>query len=130
MHTSMRNILLVALLFSPICFSQAAEEPNSLLGVFTEAPDYSKFKGAQMTVTGLNSSHPVVVWPDGYDSKMTTIFDNETLVILQFVASLGSTETIYIEKKNKKFVVVAAAAFTAVLPSGGVKISTYSGFIK
>ena len=130
----MRRALLALLFASTLLDStsvRAADELNSLIGVFTEVPASSKWKGAQVTFTGLASAQPSVVWPDGYDNRLTPIFENDSLLVLQFVGTAGSTDTAYIEKKNKRFTVVSVGAMA--IPVGGpntASVSVYRGAIK
>lgn len=129
----MKQILLRSLfaLALAIAYSRvAAQDVNNIIAVFTDVPGGSKFKNAQLTVTGLKTSDPVVVWPDGIDSKMKKIFENPNLIVLQYVAGLGSTETIYLEMKNKKFLVVSVGAMSIVLPNHSTTLALYRGFIK
>jgi len=120
--------LFVALAISATVPLRAAE--NSLIGVFSEVPSSSKFKGAQVTFTGLNSSRVTVVWPDGHDEELTKIFENEYLIVLQFIAVIGSTDTIYVEKQNKRFLVMSVGAFTVVAPVNKLSVGIYRGYIK
>jgi hypothetical protein len=108
----------------------AQQESNSVIGVFTEVPDKSKIMGAQLTITGLSTLEPTMVWPDGYDTKTKKIFENPNLIILQSVGAVGSTDTIYIETKNKKFLVVSVGATTIVANGNSVSLSQYRGRIK
>jgi hypothetical protein len=110
--------------------SIAQQETNSLIGVFTEAPGSPKIIGAQLTITGLFTPEPTVVWPDGYDKRMKKIFDNQNLIVLQSVGAVGSTDTLYIEIKNKKFLVVSIGAMAIVINGKSVTLSQYRGYIK
>ena len=110
--------------------SMAQQELNSLIGVFTEIPGRSKVMGAQLTITGLSTVEPTVVWLDGYDKKMKKIFENPNLIVLQFVSAIGSTDTLYIETKNKKFLFVSVGAMAIVVNGNSVTLSQYRGYIK
>ena len=110
--------------------SFAQQETNSLIGVFTEAPGSSKFVGGQVTITGLSTQEPTTVWPDGYDTKMKKIFANSNLIILQSVGAVGSTDTLYIETKNKRFLVVSVGAMAIVINGNPVTLSQYRGYLK
>ena len=108
----------------------ATEGPNSLIGVVTDAATNTKLVGAQITVTGLSGNQATLVWPDGVDSKMTKIFDNGTLVIVQMVGGVGSTETAYLDKKNKRFTIVSVGAFHIPVDKESVSVSVYRGTLK
>ena len=108
----------------------SAENSNSLVGVFVEVPASSKWAGAQVTFTGLMSARPSVVWPDGSDERLSKVFENENLFVLQFVGSIGSTDTVYIEKKNKRFLVVSVGVFTIVANNKAATVGLYRGSIK
>jgi hypothetical protein len=108
----------------------AADGPNSLIGVVTEAATSPKLVGAQITFTGLTGSQTTMVWPDGVDSKLTKIFDNGNLVIVQMVGGVGSTETAYLDKKNKRFTVVSVGAFHIPVDKESVTVGVYRGTLK
>ena len=120
--------LFVALTITAPVPLPAAE--NSLIGVFSEAPADSKFKGAQITFTGLNRSQVTVVWPDGHDEELTKIADSDHLLVLQYVTAIGSTDTIYVEKQNKRFLVVSVGAFAVLAPVNKLSVGIYRGYIK
>jgi hypothetical protein len=104
---------------------------NSLICVFTEAPASSaSLKGSQFTVTGLSGPEATAVWPDGHDERLKKIFENENLIVLQMVSAWGSTDTVYLELKNKKFLVVSVGALTVVAPINKISFGTYRGYIK
>lgn len=124
------NLLLVATFISLPLTIRAAHAGNNVIGVFTEASSKSKFVGAQLTITGLDTQEVTVVWPDGYDTKMKKIFENPALVVLQSIAPVGSTDTIYIEAKNKKFLVISVGAMAAAVKGNSVSVSQYRGIIK
>lgn len=123
-------MLLVAVAISMPLSIRAEQEQNNVIGVFTEAPASSKFTGAQLTITGLSTSEATVVWPDGYDTKMKKIFENSALVVLQSVAPIGSIDTIYIETKNKKFLVLSVGAMAAAVKGNSVSVAQYRGYTK
>jgi hypothetical protein len=79
--------------------------------------------------TGLASSGPSVVWPDGYDKGLTRIFESESLLVLQSVGSAGSTDTAYLEKRNKRFTIVSVGAM-AVPIGKSASVSIYRGTIR
>src|SRR5436190_10916808 len=112
--------LVVAIISGTPVSSIAQQETNSLIGVFTEASGSSKFTGAQVTITGLSTPEPPIVWPDGFDTKMKKIFENPNLIVLQSVGAAGSTDTLYIETKNKKFLVVSVGAMAIVINGNSV----------
>lgn len=130
----MYRIVVIALLatlgsVAPV-WSLAQQETNSLIGVFTEAPGSSKLVGGQVTITGLSTPEPTTVWPDGYDTKMKKIFENPNLIILQSVGAVGSTDTLYIETKNKRFLLVSVGAMAIVINGNSVTLSQYRGYLK
>ena len=128
----MRKMLLAVLLVGSSLHglvATAADARNSLIGVLTDVPASSKWQGAEVTFTGLASGQPSVVWPDGYDTRLTAIFENDSLLVLQFVGLAGSTDTAYIETKNKKFTVVSVGALSIPVGSGA-SIRIYRGTIK
>lgn len=129
MKKILRVLAACALLHAAVPTS-AAEGPNSLLGVVTEAPADSSFKNETVTFTGLTSNQATVVWPDGGDSKMTRIFDNGSLVVLQMVSTAGSTDTVYLDKLNKRFTVVSVGALRLPVDKASVGVSLYRGFLK
>ncbi len=79
--------------FMLVCTVASAELPNSLIGVVTSAPNDPKLVGSQFTFTGLKSNNVIVVWPSAEDEKMTKIFEDVNLTVIQFVSSFGGTET-------------------------------------
>ncbi len=128
----MRKMLLALLLVSSSLHglvARAADAANSLIGVLTDVPASSKWHGSQVTFTGLASAKPSVVWPDGYDTRLTPIFENDSLLVLQFVGLAGSTDTAYVERKNKRFTVVSVGAL-AIPVGSAVSVSIYRGTIK
>ena len=110
--------------------SIAQQEADRLLGVFTAAPASSKVMGTQLTIIGLSTAEPIMVWPDGYDKKMKKIFENPNLIVLQSVGAVGSTDTMYIETKNKKFLVVSVGAMATAMIGKSVTLSQYRGDIR
>jgi hypothetical protein len=128
MQDLFRSIVVVffaaASLASPLSYAQP--DHNSLIGTITEAPDSPKSVGSQVTFTGLVGQEPVMVWPDEYDTKLSKVFESPSLLILQRVGAVGSIETVYIEVKNKRFLVVAVGALG--VPAGSpLKVSQYCG---
>ena len=121
-------VMLPVLLLSGSGMSAAATA-NSLVGVLTEVPAPSKWKGSQVTFTGLATSEPSIIWPDGFDSQLGKIFEDESLLVLQFVSVAGSTNTVYIEKKNRRFVLIDVSAMAVPIgkPAG---VGVYRGVIK
>ena len=122
--------LVVCVLLLAAAPLRSAEDPNSLIGVIAEAPASSKWVGSEITFTGLVSAQPSVVWPDGYDERLSKVFENENLLVLQFVGAVGSTDTVYIEKKNKRFLVVSVGAMSIVVNKNSTTVSLYRGSIK
>ena len=110
--------------------AQAQQDSNSLIGVFTEAPENQKIVGSQLTITGLATPEATMVWPDGYDTKLRKIFENTTLLVLQSVSAAGSTDTVYVETKNKRFLVVSVGAMAIVVKGRSTTVSQYRGYIK
>ena len=128
----MRMLSAIALVTASLVVSQATsaqEARNSLIGTITEAPDTPKIVGSQITFTGLAAKQVVMVWPDGYDTKLSKLFESPTLLVLQSVGTIGSTETVYIETRNKRFLVVSVGAL-AVPVGETVKLSQYRGSIR
>jgi hypothetical protein len=136
-RTLQRGLAFAVLSFQLLAGSTAVAAPvderNSLIGLITESgsPKFIKV-GAQVTFTDLKTDSPTVVWPDSGDSKTTKIFENENLVIIQAVSPVGSTETIYLEKKNRRFTAIAVGAFSIVDKSKAVGVSstTYRGVFR
>ena len=126
----LRNLIFVIALVTAPALSLAQELQNSLLGVFTEAPNSTKLIGSQITFVGLSGQEARMVWPDGYDTKLYKIFENPNLVVLQSVGAVGSTDTVYIERKNKRFLVVSVGAMEIVVNGKPVAVSLYRGNIK
>jgi hypothetical protein len=127
------TLLLGALLITVAFAETTMDSKNSLVGVITETSSTSRVTpaGSQVTITSVTTDHPTVVWPDGIDAKMTKIFDNENLLVLQMISpTAGSTDTIYVEKKNKRFTVVSVGAFDIVIKKNSVGVSTIRGVIK
>jgi hypothetical protein len=108
----------------------AADGQNSLIGVVTDAATSPTMVGAQITFTGLTDNQATMVWPDGVDSKLTKIFDNGSLVIVQRVGGVGSMDTAYLDKKNKRFTVVSVGAFRIPVYNESVSVSVYRGTLK
>jgi hypothetical protein len=129
MHAALRDLLLAGLLTIAPVLALATDTPNSLIATITEAPDASGRVGAQVTLTGLTTKHPTMVWPDGHDETMSKLIENETLLVLQFVGAAGSTDTVYVEKKYKRFVVVSVGVLFAT-KEAGTTVSVYRGVIK
>lgn len=123
-------LLLVSTAISLPLMIREAQAGNNAIGVFTETPSNSKFSGAELTVTDLETQEVTVVWPDGYDTKMKKIFESQALVVLQSVALVGSTDTIYIEANNKKFLIISVGAMATAVKGNSVSVSQYRGFIK
>ena len=124
------TLLSLSLVAATSAHGQSSQEFSSLVGVFTSAPDSPKTVGAQLTFTGLNGQEATMVWPDSYGKTMKKIFENQNLIILQSVGAVGSTDTVYLELKNKKFLVVSVGAMAIVLPGKSVTLSQYQGTLK
>lgn len=122
--------LVVCALLATATPVSSTEDPNSLIGVIVEAPVSSKWAGSQVTFTALASTQPSVVWPDGYDERLSKVFENENLLVLQFVGAVGSTDTVYIERKNKRFLIVSVGAMSIVANNNSTTVSLYRGNIK
>jgi len=131
-HSSMpRRIAIASLVLAGVVsLPLAAQELSSLIGVITEAADSPKVVGSQVTFTGLSGSESTMVWPDGYDRKLIKIYENPALLILQAVGTVGSTDTVYIEKKNKRFLVISVGAMATVVEGNSVSVSQYRGRVK
>jgi hypothetical protein len=122
-------IAIVLLLAVPV-LAQPFDGGKSLIGTVTDSPDKAKLN-QQVTFAGLSTSHPVVIYPSGYDYKMTTVFENEDLIVLQFIADItGSTDTIYIEKKAHRFLIVTVGALEGVVENKPLPVKTHRGVIK
>ena len=106
-----------------------AQEQNTVSGVFTESPDNPKLVGAHLTITGLASKHPTMVWPDGSDHKLKKVHHDPALSVLQSVGPTGGTETIYIETNNKKFLVVSVGT-TGVAKGRSATLTSYRGDVQ
>ncbi|MGF6638397.1 hypothetical protein OKW38_000476 [Paraburkholderia sp. MM5496-R1] len=123
--------LLLAITGASPQHSLAQPGQNSLIGVVTDAPSSSKWVGGQVTFTGITTAEPTVVWPDGFDEKLSKLFENENLIVLQFVSTAGGTDTFYIERKSKRFLVVSVGTlFAAYLNNKSVSVSQYRGYIR
>jgi len=84
--------IVIALLFSVPALAEPINGRNSLIGTATDSSDKDKLN-KQVTFVGIATDHPVVVYPSGYDYKMINVFENEDLIVLQFVPDItGSTE--------------------------------------
>jgi hypothetical protein len=130
----MQRILQIAFVTMVVVSSQslfaAPREATSIIGVFTEAAGSPKIIGAQLVVTGLATPEAMMVWPDGIDTKMKKIFENEFLVVLQSVGAVGSTDTLYVELQNKKFLVVSVGALATAVKPNSVTLASYRGYFK
>jgi len=103
---------------------------ENLIGMVTDSPDKDKLD-KQVTFVDLSKDHPVVIYPSGYDFKMTKVFENEDLIVLQFVSYItGSADTIYIEKKARRFLIVTVGALEGVIESKPLPVETHRGVIK
>jgi len=62
------------------------------------------YKGKTITITGLLGDEQRVIYPHGGSSPMKKIFDSESTVTIQLVASgSGSTDTFTVNKKTGEF---------------------------
>ena len=62
------------------------------------------YKGQTITITGLLGEEQRVIYPHGGSSPMEKIYDSESQVTIQLVASgSGSTDTFTINKKTGEF---------------------------
>jgi hypothetical protein len=124
------GFIIIILVFAVPALAGTIDGRNSLIGTVTDSPDKDKLN-KQVTFVDLSTDHPVVVYPSGYDYKMTTVFENEDLIVLQFVAdTTGSTDTIYIEKKARRFLIVTVGALEGVVESKPFPVETHRGVIK
>jgi hypothetical protein len=124
------GFIAIALLLTVPALAESIDGRNSLIGMVTDSPDKDKLD-KQFTFVDLNKDHPVVVYPSGYDYKMTKVFENEDLIVLQFVADItGSTDTIYIEKKARRFLIVTVGALEGVVESKPLPVETHRGVIR
>jgi hypothetical protein len=125
--------LLIAPLVMSLALKVYAEPtPNSVIGIFTDTPSESiNIKaGTQLTITGLNTNEATVVFPDSFEEKMKKLFEDSNLVVIQMVSPLsGSVDTIFIDKHNKRFLLVASSS--VLVPTGGkMTASQYRGNLK
>jgi len=124
------GFITIVLLFAVPALAWSIDGRNSLIGTVTESPAKDKLS-KQVTFVDLRTDHPVVVYPSGYDYKMTKVFESEDLIVLQFVAHItGSTDTIYIEKKALRFLIVTVGALEGVVESKPLPVETHRGVIK
>ena len=117
-----RLTLIACLVFVPH-FVSAQYYKNSVIATIEEAAplDQAMAKvGDHVTITGLDSKVATWVWPISIDQKMTKIGDNNVLMVFQFVSGIGSTDTLYLDKVNKKFLLVSVST---VLNSSGKPMS-------
>jgi len=120
----------IALLFTVPAMAEPIDGRNSLIGVVTDTPDKDKLN-KQVTFVNLSMDNPVVVYPSGYDYKMSKVFENEDLTVLQFVAVItGSTDTIYIEKTAHRFLIVTVGALEGVVENKPLPVKGHRGIIK
>jgi len=106
-----------------------AQEQNTINGVFTESPDSPELVGAHLTITGLTSKHPTMVWPDGSDHKLKKLHQDPALSVLQSVGPTGGTDTVFLETHNQKFLIVSVGT-TGVAKGHSATVSSYRGDIK
>jgi len=122
--------IILALLFAVPALAESIDSRNSLIGIVKDSPDKDKLN-KQVTFVELNSDHPVVVYPSGYDYKMKKVFENEDLIVLQFIAIItGSTDTIYIEKKARRFLIITVGALEGVVENKALPVKIYRGILK
>ena len=121
---------IIALFITVPALAGSMDDRSSLIGTVTDSPDKDKLS-KQVTFVDLRTDHPVVVYPSGYDYKMKRVFENEDLLVLQFVADItGSTDTIYIEKNARRFLIVTVSALEGVVESKALPVKTHRGIIK
>ena len=121
--------LVISIAVVPL-LAEAQPDSDSLIGIFNEVTSGYIVVGSQLTITGLTTPETTMVWPDGYDTKLRKIFENPNLIILQSVSTVGSTDTVYIETKNKKFLVVSVGTIAIVSKGKSTTVAQYRGYIK
>lgn len=110
--------------------SIAAERPATV-GVFTWVePDNPKLVGAQLTATWLSASEARIAWPAGVSTSMTKLHEHANLVILQSIGAIGSTSTLYIESRKKRFILLEVGALSLPSAGGELRLATYRGQLK
>lgn len=103
---------------------------RNMEGVLTyTSSDFNKVAGGKVIFTGLDGTRPVMIWRDGIESILTKIHSSPELLVLQSVGVTGSTDTVYIEPKAKRFLVVSVGVM-AVPVGSGVKLTQYSGVMR
>lgn len=93
-------------------FLQAAGQ-DGFIGVITKSDEQKKV-GAQITFANIRTSHPFITYPDGIGAEAIKVFEDDTIIVLIFVAELtGSTDTFHLNKKRMRFTRVEIGALEA-----------------
>jgi hypothetical protein len=95
-------------------FSQAAGQ-DGFIGVITKSDKQEKV-GARITFANMRMSRPFITYPDGIGAEAIKVFEDDTLIVLVFVAELtGSTDTFHLNKKRMRFTRVEIGALEATV---------------
>lgn len=129
MHPA-RLLPLAVLLVATLAHAEGLQGRSSLVGFIETARPISRNAGKQITFSGLDTSTPTIVWPDGYDSKTTRLFDSPALMIIQRVTDAGSMDTACIEKLNARFLVISVGAMATAVKGGVVTVNEYRGTLR
>ena len=95
-------------------FSQATGQ-DGFVGVITKSDEQEKV-GSQIAFANMRTSRPFITYPSGNGAEAIKVFEDNEIVVLFFVAEVsGSTETFYLNKKNKRFTRVEVGALEATV---------------
>jgi len=88
--------------------------PLGFIGIISKSERYKK--GSQYTFANISSDKPIVTYPSGFGNEAIKVYEDDELVVLFYIASVtGSTETYYLNKKNKRFTLIEVGAFEATV---------------
>lgn len=131
MNTCLKFFLALLLVSCEIGAAAAQDLEKDVVGVVSAITGGDKKNlGSTITFLGLSEKKVSVTWPDGYSATLEKLHEDQNIVVLQRLAPVGSTETVYIEKKSRRFLAISVGVLRVSLPNGHVGLTTYEGYLK
>ena len=106
--------LLALLCLSPSLCQAQSRAPDGFTAVVERSQRLKV--GDRIVLANVNTPRPFVTWPSGGGDPTQKVFEDDQLIVLIYVAQLtGSTETFYLNKKNRRFTLLEVSALQATI---------------
>lgn len=106
----------VAFVSIALAFCHSALARVSWIGTVAECEN-STYIGKTIGFIDLDRSNPKYLWPSGHQTEAAKVYETKDLIVLVFVSdSFGSTETVHLEKINKRFTIVTVSTAKVAFP--------------